>query len=144
MSSKEYISNAEDCIQQYPNARWLDLKDYLERSEEENWVIVDARYMQERKVSMIPSALSIEESFKRLDEFKNSPILFYCTVGCRSGAHAEQLKEDGYKSYNLRGGILAWALDGQPLVTPKGEATNRVHVLLEKWAGSSDKFECVW
>ena len=144
MFTEEFKSLVEECIQLYPDVIWLDLEDYLERSQEENWVIVDVRNMEEREISIIPGTMSGEEFSERSKDLENTRILFYCTVGCRSGARAEEQKLAGFQTYNLWGGILAWALSGHNLITPEGETTKRVHVYGEKWAVLPSDFEVVW
>ena len=70
---------ASICHQIHPDAPWLLLSEFLERSEREEWVIVDVRAKRERDVSIIPGALSAEEfeaQKSRLEEL-DKPILVY-------------------------------------------------------------------
>jgi rhodanese-related sulfurtransferase len=87
----------------------------------------------ERSVSIIPGARSKEEFETHLDEHAGRHILVYCTAGCRSGAYAKELRERGLNAFNLRGGVLDWALSGGPSVKPDGEPTRRVHVHGQRW-----------
>ena len=126
---------ASICHQIHPNAPWLSLSEFLEQSEREEWIIVDARAKRERDVSIIPGALSAKEfeaRKARVDGYDRH-ILVYCTAGCRSARYAQELLKQGFKAFNLRGGILAWALEGKTFVTPSGEITRQAHVYSGEW-----------
>jgi rhodanese-related sulfurtransferase len=144
MYSEDFASLVHECIQLHPDASWITIEEFQSKENRGDWVIVDARDFEEREVSIIPSAIGIEEFIENKEDFKKTPILFYCTIGCRSGLWAEELKADGFEAYNLWGGVLAWALSRHPLVTPEGETTKRVHVYGEKWALLPNGFDCVW
>ena len=45
----------------------------------------------------------------------------------------KKLRKQGFNVFNLRGGVLAWALEGRPFVTSTGEDTRRVHVYSGEW-----------
>jgi sodium/bile acid cotransporter 7 len=122
---------------------WLSPKEFLEQSHEEQWTMVDVRTAPERAVSMIPGAVSKEAFEAHLDEHANRPILVYCTAGCRSGAYAKELRERGLNAFNLRGGILAWALNGGPFFDPDEEPTRRVHVHGQGWNVLPPGYEAV-
>jgi sodium/bile acid cotransporter 7 len=116
------------CRRQRPGAPWLTPEQFLELSREEPWTIVDERSPAERRVSAIPGAVSKEDFEAHLNRYAGDHILVYCTAGCRSGAYATQLRQEGLDAFNLGGGVLAWALNGGPFVTPDGRPTHRVHV----------------
>ena len=121
------------CDQAHPNTPRLSVSEFLRRSEQEEWSIVDVRSPRERAVSVIAGSLSKEEFEARLEEAKEKHILVYCTAGCRSGAYAQKLRKRGLDAFNLRGGVLAWALEGGTFVTPDGQLTDRVHVYGRRW-----------
>jgi rhodanese-related sulfurtransferase len=73
-----------------PELPWLSPGEFLERSEEEPWTIVDVRTREERSVSIVPGAISAEEFEDHVDEHAERSILVYCTAGCRSGAYARE------------------------------------------------------
>jgi len=135
------------CRQIYPNAPWLTLDKFVQRSRRAKWVIVDIRPQSERAVSIIPGALSLDEfkarGKKRPGEYDGKSILIYCTAGCRSARYAMQLCESGFQAFNLYGGILAWALDGKSFATPNGETTRRVHVYSANWDTLPPGYEAV-
>jgi rhodanese-related sulfurtransferase len=126
---------ASICHQIHPNAPWLSLSEFLEQSKREEWIIVDARAKRERVVSIIPRALSAKEFEARKVQVEkyDRHILVYCTAGCRSARYAQELLTQGFKAFNLRGGILAWALEGKAFVTPSGEITRHVHIYSGEW-----------
>jgi rhodanese-related sulfurtransferase len=123
---------AAACQQERPEVPGLSPREFLERSREEQWTMVDVRTGPERAVSMIPGAVSKEVFEAHLEEYAKGPILVYCTAGCRSGSYARELREQGLYAFNLRGGVLAWALNGGPFVDPDAEPTRRVHVYGER------------
>ena len=53
----------------------------------------------------------------RLSEMdKNTPTIFYCQMGGRSGQAAAFAAANGFSDvYNLQGGIAAWAQAGLPI-----------------------------
>ena len=134
---------ATACEIRRPGVPWLSPSEFVRRSRKESWTIVDARTRPERHVSIIPRALNKEAFEAHRDEYAEGPILVYCTAGCRSGAYAKELRERGLNAFNLRGGVLAWALNGGPLVEPNGEPTVRVHVHGERWNVLPPGYEAV-
>lgn len=52
---------------------------------------------------------------------RDRPVLFYCRTGDRSAMAAQAFREAGYYSYNLAGGIVAWAGAGRSLEPDGGE-----------------------
>ncbi|MGD9002689.1 MAG: rhodanese-like domain-containing protein [Anaerolineae bacterium] len=131
------------CHQIHAEVPWLSPAEFLERSREERWTIVDVRTAPERAVSIIPGAVSKEEFEARLDEHAKSKVLVYCTAGCRSGAYAEALRQRGVNAFNLRGGVLAWALNGGSFATFDGKSTRQVHVHGERWDVLPPGYEAV-
>ena len=47
---------------------------------------------------------------------KDRPVYIYCRSGKRSMTAAAMLSENGYRTINLDGGILAWQADSLPIV----------------------------
>ena len=50
---------------------------------------------------------------------KDMPIAVYCRTGKRSAIASDLLAKDGFKVYNLDGGITAWEAAGLPVTKPK-------------------------
>jgi len=98
-----------------------------------DFVVVDVRSDAEVNVSVIPGAITKAQYEKNRDQYAGRLVIPYCTVGGRSGAYAKQLAEDGVKVKNYKGSILKWVDAGLPLVTLKGQSTNRVHTYSDRY-----------
>ena len=140
----DVVKLVDECINNYPQAYWIDLSEFFKRSGSESWVIVDTRAEEEMAVSTIRGAITMDELSATLESYRGTSILVYCTVGCRSGDATESLMADGYRAQNLWGGVIAWALHGKPFITPGGEETYQVHVFDEKWNVIPSPYETVW
>ncbi len=92
-----------------------------------NFVIVDVREPAEYRVSMIPGAIPKSEFEKNINAYASMTVIPYCTLGGRSSRYAEQLAAKGYQVINFRESIIGWCRAKLPLVTPDGQATQRVH-----------------
>lgn len=95
-------------------------------------IFVDAREPDEMKVSMLPDAVAETAFLKNPGKYGNHKVIIYCTIGYRSGRLAEKLEEKGFAAYNLKGGILAWVLEGGKIFDANGE-TRKIHVYGRKW-----------
>jgi rhodanese-related sulfurtransferase len=96
-------------------------------------VIVDARAPEELAVSTIPGAVPVDEVLASPDVWRGRTLVVYCTVGYRSAAVTDQLRQAGQSALNLDGGITAWAHAGQTVVDPDGQPTRRIHTYSERW-----------
>ena len=141
---EDVVKLVDECKERYTQARWIDLSEFIERSGSEAWVIVDARTEEEVAVSTIPDAITMDELCADLESYRQTSILIYCTIGCRSGDAAESLMADGFQTHNLWGGVIAWALHGNPFITTDGEDTYQVHVFDEKWNVIPLPYETTW
>ena len=108
-----------------------------------SFVLVDVRAPEEVAVSMIPGAITQQQFEKSSQRFRDGTVIVYCTIGYRSGQYASKLIEQGFTAKNFKGSILAWCEANQPLVTPQGVATNRVHTYSSKYK-VSEKYKAVW
>ena len=103
-------------------------------------LLLDAREPAEYAVSHIPGALRVDPGARgpALDSVlaalpAGREVVVYCSVGYRSAALAERLREAGASRVsNLEGSIFRWANEGRPL---EGEAAARglVHPYSETW-----------
>ncbi len=134
-----YAGYAED----FPDVEAMAVEELRRRQEAgEPLVLVDVRPQEERKVAILPGAIPHTE----LDpsQHRGSTVVVYCTIGARSGAFAQQLREEGYGDvYNLEGGLLAWTHIGGPLVDEDGRPTRRVHVYGPRWNLVAEGYEGV-
>jgi len=89
----------------HDNAIMLDIREEKEHAEGK---IINSQH--------IPLS-QLDNSLKRLEKYKQRPIITYCRSGNRSNSAAVKLRKQGFeKVYNLRGGVAAWQRDNLPLV----------------------------
>ena len=107
-------------------------------------VFVDVREAEERRVSMIPGAIGVDEFLKASTRYQNAQLVAYCTIGFRSGKFAIKLRKQGFDVKNLKGGVLAWAHAGKLFKTATGVETKRVHVYDDDWDLLPKGYVAVW
>ena len=81
--------------------------------ENENYIILDVRTVEEYNEGHIPNAICIPNETignNKIDELPNKEqlILIYCRSGNRSKQAAEKLKKLGYTNLIEFGGIIDW------------------------------------
>jgi rhodanese-related sulfurtransferase len=98
-------------------------------------VLFDVREESEHAVSHLEGAIRVDPGIWRstfLSRFRHAlggkTVVFYCSVGVRSSALAESVKNDlisaGAKVVaNLEGGIFAWHNEKRALVNSRGPTT---------------------
>jgi sodium/bile acid cotransporter 7 len=106
-------------------------------------VLVDSREPREQQVSMIPDAISLTDFTRNASSYAGRPVVFYCTIGYRSGVVATEYRKNDVDAYNLKGGILSWVHAGQNVVDGRKE-TRKVHVYGSKWNLLPCGYEAVW
>ena len=112
----------------------------------EKVVFVDVRSKEEMSVSMLPGAISQKEYLESRERFRDHTLVAYCTIGYRSGMFAKKMAETTNHSdriYNLRGGLLAWVLEGGKVYDGKGES-RRIHVYGKRWNYPPAGYESIW
>jgi len=87
----------------------------------ENAVIVDMRedkdYLDGHIVNAVHAPSGSESIVKKLEKYKERPVIVYCRSGHQSSGYCNRLRKQGFTSvYNLAGGILAWQKAGLPLL----------------------------
>ena len=105
-------------------------------------LFVDTRKPAEMAVSMLPGAITLEAFLKDPEKFKDRRIVAYCTISYRSGKFAQEMAKKGIAIFNLRGGLLAWVLEGEKVYDEKGE-TKRINVYGKKWDYPPEGYESV-
>lgn len=88
----------------------------------------DVREVEEYAQARIPGArlLPLSEFMARYGEIpKDQPVVLYCRTGNRSWQAAAWLSAQGYRVYNLEGGIVRWYRAGLPVDTTPMEAAYR-------------------
>lgn len=88
---------------------------------EKNIQLLDVRTAEEYKSGHLKDALQANwndqaEFIKRIASLdKNIPVYTYCLSGIRSTAATEWLNANGYKAFNMQGGINKWKAAGKEL-----------------------------
>ncbi|WP_452229727.1 rhodanese-like domain-containing protein [Lacinutrix sp. MEBiC02404] len=104
-------------------------------------IILDAREIEEYKVSHIKDALHVGYDHFNLNETttrlknKQQQIVVYCSLGIRSEKVAEQLKKAGYTNVlNLYGGIFEWKNNNFIVYNMEEEETEDIHTFSKAWS----------
>ena len=127
----------------FPDISTITVEQLLEWQQREKIALVDVRTPEEREVSMIPSAIPFEEFEDNYAEYEDYKVVYYCTIGYRSGIHTKKAQKKNLEAYNLYGGVLAWAHAGQQFMN-EGQESFDVHVYGEKWNLIPQKYNPVW
>ncbi|WP_297794049.1 rhodanese-like domain-containing protein [uncultured Eudoraea sp.] len=116
-----------------------------------NHVILDARELEEFKVSHLKNAVWIGYDDFKLENVvknysdKNLNFIVYCSIGVRSENIGEKLLEAGYlNTRNLYGGIFEWTNQGYPVYNAQGKETKKVHAYGKLWGKYLTKAEKVY
>lgn len=100
----------------------LSSTDFEKRIELQRPQLLDVRTAGEYRSGHIKNALQADwlnkeqftDRIKYLD--KNKPLLVYCASGMRSAQAAKWLSNNGFSDVqSLKGGLIAWKLEGKPL-----------------------------
>ena len=84
-------------------------------------VVVDVRNKEEFKAGHIGESMhfpadSLESSLKKLNKYKDKPVVLVCQSGMRAGKASGILKKNDFSDlYVLDGGIAAWSKENMPL-----------------------------
>lgn len=105
--------------------------------------LVDVRGPEEWQVSMLPNAVTSDEFKKNAPKYEGQVIIFYCTIGWRSGEWASVYDKLGWRTMNLIGGVLAWSHFGYSFVNLHQGLTDSVHVYSEDWNYLNSKYYAV-
>ena len=102
-------------------------------------IILDAREMEEFKVSHIKGALHI--GFKHFDASKlasvpkDRKIIVYCSIGYRSEKIGEKLMKLGFtRVYNLYGSLFEWVNRDFEVVDMENKPVKKIHGYDKSWA----------
>jgi len=96
-------------------------------------LFIDTRNTEEMEVSMLPGAITGKEYTAGGDTYAGRVPIAYCTISYRSGVFSSERTKKGATVYNLRGGLLAWVLEGGKVYDKKGNETKRIHVYGRRW-----------
>jgi rhodanese-related sulfurtransferase len=87
----------------------------------QNAAIIDIRATDSFRKGHIIDAVSltskeIMDGSKKIEKFKNKPVIIVCNAGIESQKIAALLLKQGYNAFSLSGGIRAWSEAELPLV----------------------------
>jgi len=68
----------------FPSAPEATVEKLLQWEKVDSVVLLDVRSAKERRVFIIPKAISQKEFEKNIDQYKQHKITVYCTIGNRS------------------------------------------------------------
>ncbi len=99
----------------------LSVTEFEKGIAQNNIQVLDVRTPNEYQSGHLKNALladwnndaEFKQRVKALD--KRKPVYTYCLSGGRSSAATQYLKKNGYKAYNLSGGISAWKRESKPV-----------------------------
>lgn len=106
------------CSQNFDNS---DVKEFAELISDSTVIILDVRTADEYAEGHIKGAILIDQNKSDfVEQVKaklptDKTIAIYCRSGRRSANAANLLAKEGYKLVNLKGGILAWIKEEQPV-----------------------------
>ena len=125
----------------FPQVQDLSPRDVMQLMKTGRLVLVDTRRPAEMKISMLPGAIPKNEYLIEPNRYKDLTVVTYCTVSYRSGVFARQMKEKGFTVINMKGGILAWTLEGGSIYDANGRRTKQIHVFGKRWNYAPQGYE---
>jgi sodium/bile acid cotransporter 7 len=127
----------------FPDVEDITASELMDRSKDEDFVILDVRNPAEQAVSMIKGAITSSEFEKNREQFNGATFVTYCTIGHRSGLYAKKLERQGQRVLNLAGSVLSWTHIGGEFEDENGP-TKRVHVAGPNFNFVASGYEPVW
>ena len=127
----------------FPAVKDLSPQEVMVRMRSDDLVLVDTRRPEEMQVSKLPGAISKNQYLVDPSRYKGLMVVSYCTISYRSGVFAREMAKKGHIIYNLKGGILAWTLEGGSVYDPQGRKTSRIHVFGKRWNYAPQGYQTV-
>lgn len=127
----------------FPDVADISPQQAVSLQEQDAVVFIDIRKPDEMAVSTLPGAVTKDEFLRNRDRYTGKTAVAYCTISYRSGVFAKDMATAGIDIVNLRGGILAWTLEGGAVYDDQGRPTRRVHVYGDKWDYPPEGWESV-
>jgi sodium/bile acid cotransporter 7 len=127
----------------FPAVEDISPQQAMAMQEQDAVVFIDTRKPAEMAVSTLPGAVTKEEFVFNRDRYAGKTAIAFCTISYRSGLFAQDMATIGRNVANLRGGILAWTLEGGTVYDEQGNPTRRVHVYGDKWDYAPEGWESV-
>ncbi|MBU1161682.1 MAG: rhodanese-like domain-containing protein, partial [Proteobacteria bacterium] len=91
----------------------------------------------------VPCAISKQDYLSHPEQYKDKTAVCYCTISKRSCIFAREMARQGITVVNLKGGILAWVLEGGKVYDKSGKEVKQVHVYGDKWNYAPAGYEIV-
>ncbi len=117
-----FLTFLNELLTQKKKAKELSPQAAVDLINNENAVVIDLRDTETfKKGHIIDSIQAKEEDFsqKKMDKYKNKPIIIVCARGIQATAFAAKIRTQGYQLLVLSGGIAAWQNADLPLVKGK-------------------------
>lgn len=139
-ASSEWQNIKQTVRQKFPTVRQLSTQElgaWLNSKDKAPPLLLDARAPEEFAVSHLLQARNaandVQIAAALQNRPKDQPLVAYCSVGYRSSALAEKLKQQGFTNVaNLEGSIFQWANEGRP-VYRDDQQVKLVHPFDKKW-----------
>ena len=119
-----------------PRIQTKELAAWLDDPSRPPPVLIDVREAAEFDVSHLADARRAEPGSDpaTLHLPRDQPVVTYCSVGYRSAAFGQRLRQAGYtRVQNLEGSLFQWANEGRPVVADDGRRSERVHPYNKIW-----------
>lgn len=133
--------NLKELLEQYNDEGVPYISIYELASSKSDALLLDTREANEYEVSHIKGALCVGyddfdiEKFQENHPDKNQQIVVYCSLGIRSEAIGEKLKDAGYTNIkNLYGGIFEWKNNSFEVYNSEQRPTDSIHAYSQKWS----------
>lgn len=99
----------------------VDVTKAVQLINRENAVIIDTRANDIYRQGHIIDSVSIPgrdtlDQPKKIEKYRNKPLILVCNTGLESQKIAALLKKQGYNAFALSGGIRAWGEAQLPLI----------------------------
>jgi len=127
----------------FPDVRDISPQQAMGLLQQNQVTFVDTRKPAEMAVSMLPGAVTEQDFLSRSEDYRDRSVVSYCTISYRSGKFAAKMAEKGITVINLRGGILAWTLEGGKVYDQGAREVKRIHVYGDTWDYAPDGYETV-
>jgi rhodanese-related sulfurtransferase len=124
----------------------ISVPEAMKLIDSEKFIFLDAREINEHKVSRIKGARFVGyENFNLNKENFDSDKIYivYCSVGKRSLEVVNQLTKAGFNALNLEGGLFAWSNSELPLFNSSDNITKKIHGYNREWSKKVLKGEVI-
>ena len=106
--------------QRIGGVKHLEPHDATRMLNHDNAIMIDMRNDKDYQAGHIVNAVHLPEyndsTIKRLEKFRERPLIIYCRSGQQSAGVCSKLRKQGFEPvYNLKGGVLAWQNANLPL-----------------------------